>query len=59
MYVDECVYESESFYIVYVVYVNECVYERERVSRLCTWCMWTSVCMKVREFVDGVRGVCE
>jgi len=29
------------------VYVDECVYESERVSRLCTWCMWMSVCMNV------------
>jgi len=38
-WVDECVYESESLYIVYMVYVDECVFESEGVCRLCTWCM--------------------
>ena len=32
-----------------MVYVDECVYESERESRLFTWCMWMSVCMKVKE----------
>ena len=33
---------------MYIVYVEECVYGRERV---CTLCMWKSVCMGVRECV--------
>ena len=33
---------------MYIVYVEECVYERERV---CTLCIWKSVCMGVRECV--------
>ena len=38
---------------MYIVYVEECVYERERV---CTLCMWKSVCMSVREYVHCVCG---
>jgi len=40
--------------MVYGVYVNKCVYESERVSRLCTWCMWISVCMKVIVSVHNI-----
>ena len=38
------------------MYVDECVYECERDSRLC---MWMSVWMNVREFLDCERGVCK
>ena len=42
---------------MYMVYVDECVYVCGEF-RVCTWCMWMSVCMYVEslECVHGVRG---
>ena len=40
------------------MYVDECVLECERVSRSGALCMYMSVCMNVREFLDQVRCVC-